>query len=125
MGIIEEKLENVTILLNKKRITKATTTHLLTKSETFSAVAGQRYEPAGNQVMCNIVLYIVKWLVSVTEYQWFIGYVKQEVENGFVIDHLYQVSEKETHSGLIPPLKTFKLQRKEKSYIVKLKVNGI
>ena len=109
MGIIEKKLENVTILLNKKkRITKATITHLLTKSETFSAISGQRYEPAGNLVMCNIVLHIVKWLVSVTEYQWFIGYVKQEVENGFVIDHLYQVSEKETHSGLIPPLKIFK-----------------
>ena len=27
----------------------------------------------------------MKWLVSVNEYQWYIGYIKQEVENGLLL----------------------------------------
>ena len=50
--------------------------------------------------MCDKVneLCIVKWLVDVNEYQWYIGYIMREVENGFVIDHLHRVSEKNKHA---------------------------
>ena len=92
----EEKLGNLIILLNEKSITKAIITNLPTNSETFSAITGQKYKPAGNEVMCNQAnkLCIVKWLVSANEYQWYIGCIKQEVEYEFVINHLHQVSEK-------------------------------
>ena len=42
-----------------------------TNSETFSAITGQKYEPASNEVMCNKVNEFckVKWLVSANEYQ--------------------------------------------------------
>ena len=88
------------MLLNEKNITKATIANLPTNSETFSAITGQKYEPASNEVMCTKVkkLCIVKWLVRATEYQWYISYMKQEVENGFVIDHLHRVSEKNKHA---------------------------
>ena len=90
----------MTILLNKKSISKATIASLPTNSKTFSAITGQKYEPASNEVMCSKIseLYIVKWLVSVNEYQWYTGYKMQEVENGFVINHLHQVSEKNKHA---------------------------
>ena len=52
---IEEKLENLIILLNEKSVTKATIANLSTNSETFSAITGQKYEPASNKVMCNKV----------------------------------------------------------------------
>ena len=77
------------MLLNEKSITKATIAKLETSSETFSAITGQKYEPASNEVMSKKVneFCIVKWLVSTNEYQCYIRYIKQEVENGFVIDN--------------------------------------
>ena len=54
----------------------------------------------------------MKWLVSVNEYQWYIGYIKQEVENGLLLtiytELVTELVKKQTHSGLIPPLKIFK-----------------
>lgn len=90
---IEQKLKSSTIILNEKNINKRTIAYLPTKtnSETFSAITGQKYEPTSNEVIYNqvIELRIVKWLVSKNEYQWYIGYSKQKVENSFVIDHLH------------------------------------
>ena len=83
-------------------MTKVTIANLPTNSETFSAIINQTYESARKEVVRNKVneLYIVRWLVSVNEYQWNIDYKKQGVENGFVIDHLYQVSEQTNTMGL-------------------------
>ena len=79
--------------MNEKNINKRTIAYLPTKtnSETFSEITGQKYEPTSNEVIYNqvIELRIVKWLVSKNEYQWYIGYSKQKVENSFVIDHLH------------------------------------
>ena len=49
----------------------------------LSAITGQKYESVSNEVMCNKVykLGIVKWLVNMNEYQWYIGYITQEVKN--------------------------------------------
>ena len=73
---IEEKLVNLTILFNEKSINKATIASLSTNGETFSAITGQKFEPASNEVMCNKVneLCIVKWLLIANKYQWYIGY---------------------------------------------------
>ena len=53
------------------------------------------YEPASNEVMCNKVneFCIVKCLVSANEYQWYIGYIKQEVKNKYLViaNDLYSV----------------------------------
>ena len=65
---IEEKPENLTILLNEKSISKTTTAKLTTNSEIFSAITVQKYESAGNQMMCNKVneLCIVKMVSECT-----------------------------------------------------------
>ena len=65
---IEEKPENLTILLNEKSISKTTTAKLTTNSEIFSAITVQKYESAGNQMMCNKVneLCIVKMVSGCT-----------------------------------------------------------
>ena len=53
----------------------------------FIAITGQKYEPASNEAMCSKVteLCIVKWLVSTNEYQWYISYIKQEINKYLVI----------------------------------------
>ena len=62
MITIEEKLENLTLLLNEKSITKATIANLPTDSETFTAIIDQMYESTSKEVMYNKVneLYVVK-----------------------------------------------------------------
>ena len=54
----------------KKSISKAAIANLPTNSEIFSAIKGQKYEPASNEVMCSKVnkLCIKQWLVSLNEY---------------------------------------------------------
>ena len=60
--------------------------------------------------MCNKVneFCIVKWLVIVNKYQWYIDYIKQEVEMSFLLTIYTELVKKQTHSGLIAFLKLFK-----------------
>ena len=104
------KTSKLTILLNEKSITNATIANLPTNSKRFSVITGQKYESASNEVMCNKVneLSIVKWLVSVNEYQWYIGYMKQEVEMGLLLTIYTELVKKQAHSRLIASLKLLK-----------------
>ena len=110
--------------MNKKNITKVTIANLPTNSETFSAIINQTYESARKEVVRNKVneLYIVRWLVSVNEYQWNIDYKKQGVENGFVIDHLYQVSEQTNTRWAYPS--SDDIQIAQKKQVLHCKVEG-
>ena len=105
-------------------MTKVTIANLPTNSETFSAIINQTYESARKEVVRNKVneLYIVRWLVSVNEYQWNIDYKKQGVENGFVIDHLYQVSEQTNKRWAYPS--SDDIQIAQKKQVLHCKVEG-
>ena len=90
------------VIWNEKCITKEIIVNLPTNNETFSAITGQKYELARNEIIWNKVseLYMGKWLVGGYGYQWCIVYIKQEVENVFVIDHLHQMIRKTHATGL-------------------------
>ena len=124
MITIEEKLENLTLLLNEKSITKTTIANLPTNSETFTAIIDQMYESTSKEVMYNKVneLCVVKWFVGESKYQWYIGYIKQEVENRFVIDHLQRISEKTNPQLANPSSEDIKIA--DKQQVLHCKVEG-
>ena len=122
--MIEQKLENVTILLNEISITKSTIANLQNNSETFSAITGEKYESASNEVMSNKVneLCIVKWLVRVNEYQWYIGYISRKQKMGLLLTIYTQLVNLESTQWVYPSSEDIPIAEKEE--ILHCKVEG-
>ena len=60
--------------------------------------------------------------MSADEYQWYIGYIKQELEKGFVIEHSHWVSEKTNTQWVHPSSED--IQIAEKEHALHCKVEG-
>lgn len=53
--------------------------------------------------------------MSADEYQWYIGYIKQELEKGFVIEHSHWVSEKTNTQWVHPSSEDIQIAEKEQA----------
>ena len=53
--------------------------------------------------------------MSADEYQWYIGYIKQELEKGFVIEHSHWVSEKTNTQWVHPSSEDIQIVEKEQA----------
>ena len=83
-----------------------------------------KVESASNEVICKKVseLCRVKWLVCGNEYQWYISYIKQKVENEFVYGHLLRVSDMTNTQWAYASYED--IQIAEKVHILHCKVEG-
>ena len=83
----EEKLMNLSILLEDEDISPCTLDDLPTNSDVINALEKTITERPSTSLIVNQLC--VVWQNCDSKYEWFIAYVKHIINNGYVVDHLY------------------------------------
>ena len=86
-------LENLTILLSEeKHVSNATVANLPTGTDVMNTLEGINNDVRKeNEVDKVNKLYAIAWRDFKGLYEWFLGYVKKEINGMFLVDHLTRV----------------------------------
>ena len=117
----EEKLMHLSILLEDEDVSACTLADLPTNSDVINALEKTIIEKPNTSLIVN-QLCVVVWQNCDSKYKWFIAYVKQMTNDGFVVDHLHPTVTGVNNKWKYP--KTEHIQTAEPEQIVKCDVKG-
>ena len=85
---MDEQLENLAILLGEDEGSSTTMANLPTTDAVVAAFFGIAKYKKETSVHVNQVCVVV-WIDKSGEYEWFLGYITEEKEEGYMVDHLH------------------------------------
>ena len=112
---------NFSILLEDEDVSTCTLADLPTNSDVIHALEKAIIEKPSTILIVN-PLGIVVWQNCYNKYEWFIAYVKQMTNSGYVVDHLHRTVTRVNNKWKYP--KTEDIQTAEPEQIVKSDVKG-